>query len=93
METFSPHTHEQGSEAPEEHILTSDELRLRNSIQRELMKRYIASSGLDRETASVQWIDKNSKTFAEVLAMRPDLSLVFESDPETALNEFERILG
>lgn len=80
-------------EPAQERPRSTEELKLNNKIQSDLMARYCERNGLDQRTGAMQWFEKDAAAFRETARMRPDLLELYESDPDTALAELERIIG
>lgn len=66
-----------------------------NTIQRVLIERYInirASDGVDKTTASLEWVDNNSSAFRKLVKLMPDLLERYKQDSEVVLSEIEKAL-
>ncbi|OHA25961.1 MAG: hypothetical protein A3C06_01920 [Candidatus Taylorbacteria bacterium RIFCSPHIGHO2_02_FULL_46_13] len=76
------------------HERTTEELRLHNLIQVELMKRYARMQRLSNHDAALEWTDKRhfSKTFSDIVKEHPELYEQYSKDPEATLSKIEAIL-
>ena len=79
-------------ESPRER--TVEELRLHNSIQIELMKRWAVRRGLSDHDAAIEWTEGKhfSGNFSEIVKEHPGLYGEYKEDPEGTLGKIEDVL-